>query len=289
MIRQLVHSRKGILGLLIALSVLFIVGLFQLRPDFSFDAFFPKDDPDYQYYMRYQEQFSESTNQLISVALKAPGQDIYDAVFLEKADSIFTLLGQLEGIDSMITATGFVEYRRSGLGVRGRPFLRYNSETALEKTREKVANDSLFLGSFVSRDQRYVVAYLFMDRAIFDKPFRDVVNDQITALLESTGLSFQVSGQPYIRTQYIKKLVGELLMFLSMSALLLIGALWVLYRTFWGVMLPLITAFGAIDMDAGLHGPDGRTPGHSLQSPDSHHVCGVHVECDPPHDEIPGP
>jgi predicted RND superfamily exporter protein len=258
MINWLIRNRV-LLFTGVTLLTLFLIGCISLlRLDFRFDGFFPREDPEYQYYEEYQDLFFEAQNYMIAVALESPGDDIFNRPFLEQADSLFYRIQQIPGIDSASLGTRFPYLRRRGMSYRERPFLDWDSEKDLAASRERVSEDSLFKGAFASRNLTYLCSYFFIDPAIFDSPERDRVSRDIDEVLEQTELKSQVTGIPYIRTQYIDKLGAELLLFLTLAAVLLLTSLLWLYRTFWGVVVPLLTAVGALGVTLGLMGLTGE-------------------------------
>lgn len=255
----LIRNRKRAFWGAILFNLALFAGISQLRIDFRFDDFFPRQDPEFKYYEAYQDLFYESQNYLVSIAFESPEEDIFDADFLSLVDSTFELIAAIEGVDSVAPGTRFQQLKRSGLGYSERPFLEWDSEEALLQSRKRIQRDSLFIGTFVGRSQKHICGFFYLEPELFDSPERDVVNRKIRSYVDETGLGNYVSGIPYIRTQYIDKLGAELLIFLSLSALLLVAALVFLYRAVWGVMVPLLVALGALGCTLGLMGLTGES------------------------------
>ena len=254
----LIRNRKASFWGAVMLSLGLIAGISQLGIDFRFDGFFPKEDPEFYYYDDYQHLFYESQNYLVAVALESPSDDIFDADFLSLADSVFSQIAAIDGVDSSALATRFEQLRRRGLGYSSRPFLAWDSDEALERSRKRILSDSLFIGSFAGRSLKHLSGYFYLQPELFDSPERDIVNRKIYQYVADSGLDNYISGIPYIRTQYIDKLGAELILFLSLSAFLLLGALIALYRTTWGVMVPLLVALAALGCTLGLMGLTGE-------------------------------
>lgn len=254
----LIRNRTGVFWGAVVLTLALIAGLSQIRIDFRFDGFFPKDDEEYHYYEEYQSLFYEAQNYLVAIALESPEEDIFDRDFLELADSTFRKIAALKGIDSVALGTQFEQLKRRGLGYSSRPFLEWETEKQLEQSKKRILKDSLFIGSFAGKNLKHICGFFYLEPDLFDSPERDVVNRTIKRYVKETKLENYVSGIPYIRTQYIDKLGSELLLFLSMSAFLLLSALVALYRTPWGVMVPLMTAFAALGCTMGLMGITGE-------------------------------
>lgn len=255
----LIRNRKGFFWGAVILTLALVAGISQLRIDFRFDGFFPKDDPEFHYYQEYQDLFYESQNFLVAIALESPEDDIFDQAFLQKADSTFALIAALKGVDSVALGTQFEQLKRSGLGYTSKPFLEWDTENKLAQSKKRILRDSLFVGSFAGRSLKHICGFFYLEPELFDSPERDVVNRKIKNYVVESGLENYISGIPYIRTQYIDKLSTELLLFLSLSALLLLSALVILYRTTWGVVVPLLVAFSALGCTLGLMGLTGES------------------------------
>lgn len=243
---HLIRHRRTYLWLLLLFSLGFAVGMTMLKIDFSFDSFYPKEDPEYLYYMDYQERFAEEQNFMIMVGLKSPSGSVFDQAFLQRADSLLGQLRTLPGLDSMIAATAIPEIRRTPLSFNTRPWFEFDSPEAVQGTRKRILADSTLVGLFITRDLEYLCSYLFIDPDIFDTAERDVLNDQLDAYVEASGLESIITGIPYIRTKYTEKLAYELIMFTSLSILFIIIVLGLMYRNFWGVVIPFLAVLTAL-------------------------------------------
>ncbi|MEM9934999.1 MAG: hypothetical protein AAF824_15340, partial [Bacteroidota bacterium] len=82
MMNFLIRHRGKLLAGLIGVTLLMVYGLTSLRIDFSFDSFFPRNEPEYLYYQSFQDLFTEEQNYLILVALKSPNENVFEKDFL---------------------------------------------------------------------------------------------------------------------------------------------------------------------------------------------------------------
>lgn len=255
----LLKYRKLLRWLIFLGTAGFVVGLSQLEISFSFEDFYPKDDEEYAYYATYQERFSEEQNYIIYLALKSPTEDIFSIPYLRAVESLFARIDSLAGVDSVLGATDIPQIRRAGMGISQKPYLQYGDEEALANTRLRLEKDSALLGSFITRDYQYVCAYIFMAPEIFDSRDRDLLNEQIETLLKESEMEYVLSGIPYIRTKYVEKIGIELAIFVSLAMLLIIAVLFVTYRNFWGVVIPVVTVLVCLIWILGLMGATGET------------------------------
>ncbi|MEZ4828033.1 MAG: hypothetical protein R3C61_17375 [Bacteroidia bacterium] len=157
----LLRYRKQLLFTILLLTVVLGAGLSRLRINFSFESFYPKNDPEFLYYSSFQELFSEEQNYAVYIALKSPEKDIFDSAFLAFSDSIFRKMASLPNVDSAISATSFEQIRRAGLGVRRRPYLDFSSKEAVSQSRQRMERDSSLVGNLVTRDLRICMHLYF--------------------------------------------------------------------------------------------------------------------------------
>lgn len=255
----LLKYRKLLRWLIFLGTAGFVIGISQLGISFSFEDFYPKDDEEYEYYSRYQERFSEEQNYIVYAALKSPEADIFSTDFLQTVDELFETIDTLTGIDSVLSATRIPQLRRTGMGISQKPYLRFETDAELEASRRRLEKDTSIIGSFVTKDRQYVCGYIFMAPEIFDKRDRDLLNEKIDVLMAETGYEVVLSGIPYIRTKYVEKIGAELAIFVSLAMILIVTVLFLTYRNFWGVVIPVVVVLVCLIWILGLMGATGET------------------------------
>ncbi len=254
----ILRNRRLLLIAMSMMTIILAIGVLQLRIDFSFDSFYPKNDPEYKYYEAYQELFSEEQNFIIEVAIKSTTDDIFDQPFLTRVDSIFDIMQTLPGVDSMVSATDAVRLRRRGMGITTTPWLAYDTPESLEESRQRIEQDSTLRGVLVTNDLQYVCAYIFIEPEIFDTQERDILHDELVSLLETQQSEYVITGIPVIRTRYVKKMAKELILFLSISIFLIVFVLYATYRNFWGVIIPVMVILASLLWITGTMGFSGQ-------------------------------
>lgn len=183
---------------------------------------------------------------MICIAFEAPDKTIFGQNFLKDIDRIMLSLQDIPHLDSTLIATQLEEFRRSGLGYKKRRWLRFDNETQLIQSKEHILEDSTLLGAFISRDQSYVFNYIFIDPEIFDTDARDVFTQTLVSRLDASGLSYKLTGIPYIRSIYISKINFELIVFTGISTFLILLVLFFMYRNFWGVIIPTLCVVASL-------------------------------------------
>ncbi|HHG85488.1 MAG TPA: hypothetical protein ENJ82_12145 [Bacteroidetes bacterium] len=234
-----IKYKNWFLASLVLLTGVFVWNLQFLRVDFSFDTFHPKNESESIFFQSYRDTFPHFDN-AIQIALKGPNGTIWDPEFLAKVDTLFASFAHIPNVDTVLSPTRLEYYRRSGIGVKGRRLLRFDSEENLAKSKKILAEDSLLYFNHFSEDRKYIGGILLVDPEIIDLPLRDSVSYALRKLLMASGLENVVSGVPFIRTEFVEKVRGEITWFLLLSAFLTLAVMFLLYRKWWSMLLPLL-------------------------------------------------
>jgi predicted RND superfamily exporter protein len=85
----------------------------------------------------------------------------------------------------------------------------------------------------------------------FDR--RAIIGDLSTILDQfNDRYEFHITGIPYYRNQYVSLLNTEIVLYISVSTVLILLLLWVLYRNMWGVILPMAVVWSTILLTVAL-------------------------------------
>lgn len=239
----IITYRRYLLAFIIVVTAVFAYSMKDIHINFSFDSFYPKTDAEYIYFQKYKETFHEKQDLFISIAVKAPGKDIFDADFLARTDSLFAKISRIKGVDSVISGTRFSQIKRSGMGVKNIPYLQFETQEEAEASRTRVLQDSFTIGTFITPDLHYLSGHIFIEPAFVDSTARDDISNGIDKAIEESKLETIVTGVPYIRSQYVSKIQNEVLLFVSIAMLLLVIILTITFRNAWCVVIPLGTVF----------------------------------------------
>lgn len=256
--KWIIDYKKYLFVLIIIITSIFAYSLKNLYISFSFESFYPKGDLEYIYYEKYRKTFSDDQNYMVSIALKSPKKDIFDATFLQNADSVFEELRKVTGVDSLISGTRFEYIKRSGLGIKQIPYLSFEDQIDANTSRELYQKDSSMMGIFITKDKQHICCHLFIRPQWADDVRRDAICRGIDEILKKSQLDYKVTGVPYIRTQYVEKLGTEVIMFIGIALVLLVIMLWFTFRNKWFIIIPLLTVAVGIIWTFGLMAATGE-------------------------------
>ena len=215
-----------------ALTVLPEVGF-----DYKFEKFFPPSDQDLQFYYNHVDKF-ESDNDFLLVGISNEGS-IFDHEFLTKVDSLTKIYERYDNIKKVISPTNISNPIIGPIGVVKASYIHLDNPDLYSSDSNRIFTADGLVGSIFSPDGKKVTIFLSI------KPSKDKnVNDKTVADIEEIGEKFEftefhVAGKIKGAYYFIKKMEFELILFMSLSFVLLILFLYISFRTLWGVWVPI--------------------------------------------------
>lgn len=253
MAKFLLRYRNILLVIFIGGSLLSLGGIYKLRINFSFDKFFPSQDEAVQYFRNYETLFSQN-DRVIYIALRNPNGSIFEKEFLQKEAGIREVILSIDNIDSVFSAGNIPEVRRTPLGFSIKSALRFETPEQIRRSKKFFQEDAFLRTMFISKNEEWMSVFILLNPKILDSPLRDEVYDKLRITLDAWGMEYKISGIPAIRTEYVRKVTKELALFISISLILIVLFLFAVFRTWWGVVLPLLGVLFPVIWLMGLMG-----------------------------------
>jgi uncharacterized protein len=233
----------ALLGFGILLSLL--IGVFRPTPafDYDFEQFFPIDDPDLAFYRDFEKQF-ESDNDYLLLAIENPQGDWMDSDFLEKCNSVQNQLRELNGVDTLVSILDLSLPVIGFFGMREEKVLNWDTAEQLELSKARVAQ---FENSFISKDGKSFL-FLVKNDPQLSKEQGDTLYHQIREVFRANQIQPKaVAGKIQTQGDFVALMQAEFGSFLGYSFLLMILALFFIFRSWWGIVIPiLVLALGVL-------------------------------------------
>ena len=259
-LRRSAYLALLVLGLLSALSAFYVA---QLRFNYNFNDFYPAGDPDLDYYQGYTRRFGNDNDYLL-LGLEAPkGRTVFDADFLSRIDSLTRLAQGQRHVVAVTSPTTLTNPVVEGLGFFNLPYLHpaaYRADPG-QRTRDStlIYRTPGLVGNVFSPSAQ-AVALVIQTTPDLKKPPGDSLLTVLRGGLRRYGFpesSYHLAGRAVAQSVFVDRLQRELIVFMSLSVLLVTGLLWFTFRTWWGVALPLVVVLGAILWGLGVMGACG--------------------------------
>lgn len=223
-----------VLGLL---TVVFGTALRNVRLDHDFEKFFPTDDPEMDRYLAYRDRFGHDNDNLLIAAEHDPS--IFDREFLVKVDSMAARLGRLPNVLTVITPTRLNDPRVTPIGVFNVPWLRLDNDSTMLSDSARIWRDDRIREAFFTTDGKGILV-LMQTAPGLSKVGSDNLLSAVQEVVDNSGLDrVRMGGRIHGQFWYIQKMQRELIVFFSVSILLLAIFLAVGFRTLWGVLVPI--------------------------------------------------
>ena len=212
----------------------------QTKYDYNFEAFFPKNDPDTDFFLNYRDQFG-TDNDFVLIALHN-NKGIFDQTFLKKVKKLSDTLKTITDVKSVVSPVELNEITRDPLMgmVEEIPYLRWeNPETyAIDSVRIFQAPE--LVGSLFSRDGKSLCIILNHTEKIDDDECTRLTNN-LNNVMPGFGFDeYHVAGRSVGQTYYTTLIKGELVIMLIVSFLLMVVLMVLIYRSAMGVILPIL-------------------------------------------------
>ncbi|KAA9325865.1 MMPL family transporter [Hymenobacter busanensis] len=236
--------------LLALLGAACATSLLRLRFNYNFNDFYPTGDPDLAYYEQYSARFGND-NDYVLVGLEAPaGRTLFDADFAQRVDTFTRFAQRQPNVVHVLSPTTAANPVVEGLGVFNVPYLHLDR---LADPASRAQDSSLIfrtpglVGNLFARNAR-AVTVLLQTTPDLKKPPGDSLMASLRQELSRLGIPdehLHLGGKLVAQSVFVDRLKVEMAVFVSLSVLLVMGLLWLTFRTWWGVLLPLTVVAGA--------------------------------------------
>ncbi len=199
-------------------------------------------------YIKINNQFKETFggSNMVSIMLDVDRGDIFNLDVLRKVQQVTKNLQQVKGVNQFqivsLASKKLKEVTVSSSGIDTKPLMwpnLPNNEEELARLRDKVLQNSLIFGTYVSLDLKSTLITVdFYDQLVdYDAAFRQIM--EIANRVQGNGVQVRVVGEP-ILYGWVKHYLPETLHLFLITIACLAGLLFIVARTWRGTLLPLL-------------------------------------------------
>lgn len=213
---------------------------FNLQFRFSFEDFFPNDDPDLDFYEDFIADFETDINFLL-VALKKDEGDVFDRDFLEQAHDFSIKARDLPYIKSSNSLTQISLPIKTPFGFTAIPAIHINKPEKYQKDKTKLLADSRFNGSLISKNGDALVVALKTDDGVMLQESEVLIN-ALNGLLENYNFDQQyILGPAYFQHEMVQMQKREVLVSAIVSGILVCFIMFWVFRRPIGILIALFS------------------------------------------------
>ncbi len=251
---KLRRSARLAITLLLLASVFFGYQASKLNFSYDFENFFPNGDPDTEFYKEHRQRFG-SDNDIVLIGLRNK-EGIFHPQFLQRVDSLADTLRRIDHVEELRSPTDLSFFVRDPVmgGTFERKYLRVEHPEHYEKDSARIYRTEELVGSFFSKDARSVCLVLHNEDQLPKRP-SDTLADRIRSTVTDFGFEeSHIAGRIIGQQRYIELMRGEFVLFLSLAFVLVLLFLTFIFRSWWGVVIPLAVVLLSILWILGIMG-----------------------------------
>ncbi len=234
---------KYILIGLIAITLPLAYQWKNLSFSYEFEDFLPQNDENADLFLSFKDKFSSDNDFLLLAIENSTG--IFDSTFLRKVEALEKDIAKTKDIEAVRSILSLSEFRFMPGGILVEiPYIHLDS-LRLDKDSTRIYGHKELVNQFVAENGKSLC--LFIKHTDFlSKNGSDTLAINMNEMMakydfDEYHLVGRVVGQKY----YVEKMQHEMILFLSISVLLVIVFLWIAFRSIWGIILPMIVLFAA--------------------------------------------
>jgi len=223
-----------------------------LQFDYDFEKFYPEDDPETQFFQEHRERFA-SDNDFLLIAVKNEA-GVFKKDFLLKVQDLIEDLDTIRNVDTVISLT-LMERRIRQFKV---PYINYDNLDSLQNDSIWISKSPDIYGQLISKDFKTLSLYVSHTQYLSTRGC-NILSDAMSRLQEDHEFDeFYIAGRSVGQTYYVGLMQKELGFFTITSFILLLIFLIVAFRSWWGVVLPVVVVVMAVVWILGIMAMIGK-------------------------------
>jgi predicted RND superfamily exporter protein len=245
------------LALVIIITSFSVYELRKIKFNYDFESFFPVNDPDLDVYLKFRKTF-EYDNEFVLIAVENK-KGVFQKDFLEKIEALSDSLKHIPDITNVISPTTLQNTSVTEFGPIQFPYIHVDDPSRYKSDSSIIFRSEELMGSFFSTDGKAVSLFLKTTEGI-NKKKSDALVKNIDKLLASFHFeNVRTASKAKGQKTYLEKLSGEFYYFFIASFLLVVLFLYISFRTFWGVWVPVMVVVLSIIWTLALMTASGKS------------------------------
>ena len=246
------HKLAVLVGIIVLLSIA-IINLPKLETSIDFDAYYPKGDPELDFYHMIKDELGND-EEIILTAIKSEN-DVLGKAFLHRIDSLTTEIESSPGIEKVSDLTKLKFYKKSPFGFLSRRYINPEQDSTSGHSGSQLERDSFYTSRFYDREEGIIFIYIQLDRKLSSDSI-DLSLAELKETIQGHGFeNFHLYGRKYLESEYKEIISKELTGSVGYTILVIIVILVFFFRSIKGIaisvssmLLALILFYGCLSI-----------------------------------------
>lgn len=257
--RLILKNRSVLLGLLILATATIGYQAKYVQLSYVFAKVIPADHPIYVQNQEFKKMFGEDGNVL---TLGVQSQNVFELNFFNNWRKVGDEIKQIEGIEEVVSLGHLFNLERNDSlrKFQFNPLIKEDPKTQaeLDSLRGIIESLPFYNGLIYNPETNASVMAVTFDPAVLNSKGRNKVIDEIIRITNEFGERHNVqvrrSGLPFIRTVVSTQIKEEINLFVILSMLFTAIILFLLFRSLYMVIFPMIVVIFGVIWSLGLVG-----------------------------------
>ena len=231
---------RVLLVCLSAISVFLLFHVWDIRFDYDFEAFFAEGDEATDFLAEHRERF-ETDNDFVFISLERGDQSVFDSEFLNRADALVQTIQKDSLVESVQCLTNMEDFFKTPYSpkVYSQPYLHLDDPEKLMADSARIFQRPELVGFFIRSDAKALMITL-KHRPYLSKENCDVLKEHLNEYLAQHEMTnYKYAGRAIGIGYYINTMQYETVLFIGLSFVLVMVFLVFMFRSVWGLLVPL--------------------------------------------------
>jgi uncharacterized protein len=235
------HPKKLSFLILLAVATFTCVCVWNLQyleVDYNFEKFYPQNDPETTFFEEHRKKFS-SDNDFLLVAIKN-NEGVFRKDFLLQVKEVLADIDTIRNVDTVICLTRMNKLLVNDFGKWKIPYINYDNLDSLDNDSIWISKTPDVYGNLISRDYKTLSVFVKHKDYLSASGCLDLSASMAAIKQKHNFDEMHVAGRSVGQTYYVGLMKSELEFFTIASFILLVLFLILAFRSWWGILLPVI-------------------------------------------------
>ncbi len=233
-----------ILGGLLFVSLFLGFHLKNTKMDMDFEKLFSKGDLETEYYKEFRAKFKSENDYLLFIIERKTG--IFDSNFLANVNAFSKDIESIKNIKSVTSITNQNEFRILHGGTRFHVAYIDFKDFDPQRDSTRIYQKEELVGSLVSKDAKSLCVFIKHSDYLSKSDAKILIRELKRISHKHSFESTTIFGRSYAQNYIMEKMSFEMILFLILSAILIILFLFIAFKSVWGILIPQIVVFGSM-------------------------------------------
>lgn len=248
----ILKNKIAFIVLLLLITSFMIYKTSQIKLSYDFARVLPVDDPTYEDYVAFKKRFGEDGNVMV---IGFQDTRIFDQHLFNDWSTLNKTVKGINGIKDVLSISSLYNLYRNDSANKFdfkpiSPKTNY-SQAELDTIKTLIYSLPFYEGLVYNKESHATLMAITFNSQVLNSVDRIQIVKDILSITEAFAQQHEVklhySGMPYIRSYVMKRVSGEMTLFMALAVLVTAIILWVFFKSFSSVIFSLlISAIGVV-------------------------------------------